>query len=76
MIHLLMKIIKKEEISDEDLAEVLFDICCSEHGSCNNNCPVYLINKGIPRQDNNYGTCSCFKLGNKMLEFIRTIGKI
>ncbi len=69
MVHLLMKVIKKEEITDDELAEELFEICCSEHGSCNNKCPVYLINRRIPMGSK---TCICFKSGNKMLEFIRT----
>ena len=71
MVQLLMKIIRKEEITDEDLAEELFDICSSVHSSCNNDCPVYLINKGIP-WNKDYETCIYFKLGNKMLEFIRS----
>lgn len=70
---LLLKVIKREEITDEDIEEELYDVCEREHHSCNSDCLVYLVNGNChpDTKDGNYG-CDCFKNGNAMLEFIRS----
>ena len=59
-------------ISDKNLSNELYEICESEHASCNSGCPVYSLNgKSIPMNEDR-SNCSCFKAGFAMLEFIRT----
>ena len=45
----------------------LYDICETEHASCNRCCPVYDC-KTLEEQ--NSGDCDCFKNGKKMYDFI------
>jgi hypothetical protein len=61
-------------ISEENLSTELYEICDSEHSSCNSSCPVYKLNGNtVPSTkpfDENRG-CDCFKHGSEMLNFIR-----
>lgn len=61
---IISKLIKKEEISDEDIVKALHDICDREHASCNDDCPVY-------EKLQDYRLCDCFKDGKAMLKFLR-----
>ncbi len=64
---------------DQELEEMLYDICDEEHASCNTRCPVYLLN-GL-KAPNTAGDwkknrgCDCFKSGANMLSFIRSHAK-
>lgn len=55
----------KEQIKDE-----LYNICDEVHSSCNEKCPVYDINEGIP-WDKPLNNCICFKNAKKMYNFIQ-----
>jgi hypothetical protein len=75
---LLMKLIKEEKITDEDLANELYEICDKVHSSCDNSCPVYELNGGVPDTAKDFKInrgCDTFKNGFKMLEFIRQNSK-
>lgn len=61
---ILVKLIKKEEITERDIADALYDICDREHGGCNSACPVY-------EKLQDYRLCDCFKNGTAMLKFLR-----
>ena len=70
--NLILKIIKGQTISDEDIQDELHEICETEHSSCNSNCPVYDINGGeAPNTITDNRGCDCFKNGSKMLTFIK-----
>jgi len=82
MNDIVMKIIKGEKVPDQDLADELYEVCCSVHSSCGNDCPVFKSNCGsIPyeyhivkhgrRKGQMDGECSCFKNGSEMLKFLR-----
>lgn len=84
MNDVVMKLIKGQEVTDEDLASELYEICSTVHGSCTDQCPVFKYNSGgcIPYEHKkitkgkkkgqwDLGACSCFKSGKKMLAFIR-----
>lgn len=78
MNSLLKKAVDRQPITDEDVIQELYRICCREHGSCNSDCPVYAVNGnqclGAGRPfDENHG-CDCFKDGAKMLRFLRNEG--
>jgi hypothetical protein len=67
---LITKLIKGEKITDNDIQEELYEICCDVHVSCVFECPVYEKNKDIPWLKGKWN-CSCFKDGKKMLSFLR-----
>jgi len=70
MYDLILKLIKDEQITNEDLANALYEICDDVHGCCDSDCPVYYINNNsVPIDDDQH--CSCFKNGTKMLVFLR-----
>ena len=62
-------------ISDDDLVKELFEICDTEHSSCTDNCPVYKANGSKvpwgPDMDGEGETCTCFKSGKAMLDFLK-----
>lgn len=72
---LLQTLIAGRPISDQVLADELYEICDSEHASCNSNCPVYELNGNkVPDTANDFNVnrgCDCFKSGVAMLQFIR-----
>lgn len=72
---LLLKSIAGLPITDADIAEGLYDICESEHSSCNPECPVYAKNGNKPvnghRPFKENRGCDCFKDGAAMLRFLR-----
>ena len=70
--ELLVRLACGAKYTQEDLYEALYDVCCSEHASCNSNCPVYRLNgQNAPNEtDSGYG-CDCFKSGKTMAEFIQ-----
>ena len=68
------KVAKGEVVTDEEIAEELYEICDREHASCNRVCPVYKINVGPVNPDKPFEenrSCDCFKDGHAMLRFIR-----
>jgi hypothetical protein len=68
---LIIKLIKGEKITEDDIKNELYEICDREHYSCNSNCPVYYLNKNSIPDTRNAFDCDYFKSGSKMLEFIR-----
>ena len=71
---LIEKVAKGEVVTDEEIAEGLYEICDREHSSCNDDCPVYKINGGPVNPDKPFEEnrgCDCFKNGHAMLRFIR-----
>jgi hypothetical protein len=70
----LLKIVKGEPLSQEDIEEILYKICDREHSGCGYSCPVYELNGGkVPDSfddfEKNRG-CDCFKSGKAMRQFI------
>lgn len=71
--EILMKLIRREPVTDDDLADQLFDVCDRVHASCNNDCPVYEKFGGTPKNTEHgkeYG-CDAFKRGYYMLGVLR-----
>ena len=65
---------KGVQVTDDDIADELYEICSRVHASCDSECPVYRINGGPvnlhkPFEENR--GCDCFKAGHAMLRFIR-----
>jgi len=75
MSNLIIKLAKGETATDADLEYELFEICARVHSSCDNDCPVFLLNgSSIPDTVKDFETnrgCDCFKSGKSMLTFIR-----
>ena len=70
--ELLLKLIRKEAVTDSDIEDELREICEREHSSCNSNCPVYVANGyEAPIEKGHWGGCDCFKSGEDMLAFLR-----
>jgi len=70
---LIKKLIQKQLITDDDLANALEDICENVHSHCNSACPVYELNKESIPSYNPKRECICFKCGPRMLAFIRGV---
>lgn len=69
---LIIKLVLGETISSEELYDELYEICSSEHSSCNSNCPVYFLNKNeVPNYTSSDAGCDCFKNGKAMFAFIK-----
>jgi len=68
--NFLIKVIKKYQINE--LREILFDICQHVHAHCNDNCPVFKINNGVPNHTGKAWDCDCARNGKTMYTFIRT----
>lgn len=73
---MLLKLIKGEPISDNEIGEELYDICDRVHSGCNSDCPVFRLNGNkVLREELSYtkhdAGCDCFKNGREMLRFIR-----
>jgi len=66
---ILQKLIKNEQITDDDIAEELYDICCAVHASCDSECPIFALENKIPMNENK--ECYYFKSGHKMLKKLR-----
>lgn len=66
---LIMKLIKGEPVTDDDIAQELYEICDRVHSGCDTSCPVFTANGG---QTVGFDEdCLCFKQGKKMLKFLR-----
>lgn len=68
--ELLVKIILKKPIEDDDITNAMYEVCDAVHASCNPECPVFAINNKIPMNEN-CTNCSCFKNGQAMIDYIR-----
>jgi hypothetical protein len=62
---LLKAAIEKRPITDNALADALYEICDREHATCNNECPVYEKAKGF------HSSCPYHKRGMAMLRYLR-----
>ena len=80
MEKILFKVIMKELPDENEIINALRNICDDVHASCNEDCPVYSLNRG-PLNPKIWGPlnpkasdkgCEAFKSGRRMLEFIRT----
>lgn len=73
--NLLLKLIRQEQVTDQDIADELYEICDRVHSSCDSDCPVYSINGNrVPDTANDFKVnrgCDTFKDGEAMLRFIR-----
>jgi len=58
-------------ITDQQIADELYEICDDVHARCDDDCPVHLLNGGVPDEKVSRSGCDCFKSGSAMLEFIR-----
>ena len=67
---LLEKAIKSEKITKQDIEDTLYEICQAVHASCDEECPVFDKNEGIPWNDD-LSNCKCFCNGKAMLEFLK-----
>lgn len=67
---LILKLIQKEKIVEQDIYNELHEICDREHSSCNSDCPVYLVNQDEIPLNKETNKCICFKNGIKMYNFI------
>ena len=73
--ELLLKLIKKEEVTRDELANELYEICDRTHAQCDTNCPIYRLYDGKVPEDDKMGKifgCNYFKDGHKMLAFIES----
>jgi hypothetical protein len=61
-----MKLIEGKKITDEDLAQELYEICEKEHSGCNDDCPIHA--KVLSDKEKKDSSCPYFKNGVKMLE--------
>ena len=66
---LIIKLIKKEEITEKEIENELYEICDRVHASCDSDCPVYFLNNYMKFMTKNSG-CDCFKNGKSMRLFI------
>ncbi len=76
MEDLIIKLALGKTVTDLEIEQELYTICEREHSSCNNDCPVYMMNGSkIPQTDGDPDArrwgCDCFRDGEKMLQFIR-----
>jgi len=69
MNKILMKLINYQ-ITDKDISDGLSEICDKVHSSCDEECPVFEKNDGVPWTEDQ-SNCKCFKNGDAMLEFLR-----
>lgn len=60
-----------QPVSDETLAEELYEVCDREHASCSDECPVYRLNGSCIPTSGSGADCLTFKDGRGMLDFIR-----
>lgn len=74
MTEVLIKLIDRKPITDEDLANELYEVCSSVHASCSDECPIFSKFGGsVPRRTargKEYG-CDYFKSGRAMLDCLR-----
>lgn len=68
--QILKKLIKKEQLTDEDLVVLLNSICEDEHFSCKNDCPIYTELFTVEQKEES--RCPYFKNGEKMLNDLYT----
>lgn len=73
---LLKKLIKGETVTEDDIANELYDICDHIHSSCNAECPVFRLNGNKVLNIHNFNFevnrgCDTFKNGHAMLNFIK-----
>ena len=64
MNDILMKLINGKNITDDDIANELYEICDRIHSTCSDECPIY-------KYAYNQSGCSCHKNGHKMLRILR-----
>ena len=58
-------------LRSQDVKDALYEVCCNQHSSCNDECPVYLENGSKIPTDKASQSCKCFKDGGEMLKFLR-----
>jgi len=68
------KLIRKEVITDEDLEDMLYEICDREHSSCNNDWPIY--KKVLTKKVKEDRSCPFHRKGRMMLEALREHNRI
>lgn len=69
---LLIRLARGEKVTEKMLQEELYEVCDSVHASCNDACPVFLLNN---HHTVGNGDCACFKNGKAMLKFIQATKK-
>jgi len=72
MNSLIKKLVRGVKPTEQEIQEMLYEICDNVHASCDDTCPVYEINRHEPLNPcrENLG-CACFKNGKAMYDFIR-----
>jgi len=73
---MLMKLIKGEPFTDEDIEGVLYEMCDDIHASCDNSC--VMMAKGLISHDSIKltGNCPYFKNGKAMLIALRNLKEV
>lgn len=61
---ILTKIIKKEQLTDDDVERILHDICEDVHSGCDFSCPIY--KDVLTTEQINSHSCSFLKNGKAM----------
>lgn len=63
---IIMNLVRKEEVTDDDIADGLYEICDEVHSSCGSSCPIYELglHEGV-------GGCKYHKDGKLMLKDLR-----
>jgi hypothetical protein len=72
--NMILKLVNGYTLTRRDIESMLYDICESNHATCNGDCPVYALNgyKVLDTVHNfkiNRG-CDCFRNGKTMFDFI------
>jgi len=68
---ILKKLLKKVEIIDTDIENALYDMCDTEHSSCNDNCIIYEMFCPEDKHNKSHWKCPYFKSPKKMLNKLR-----
>lgn len=71
MNDIILKLVLGQQITEEEIHNELYEICCSVHAGCDDDCPVYRLAGGTPGTED----CSCFKNGKLMAEAIRLLSE-
>ena len=70
MDSILIKVIKGDNVTENDIEDSLYEICDKCHSSCSSRCLVYRVNNNsVPKDEDD--CCMCFKNGHAMLDFIK-----
>jgi hypothetical protein len=71
MNDLILKLVKKEKITKEDIEQGLYEICDNIHSSCSPECPICeLVLTQVEKEEHN---CKYFRNGKLMYEALKKV---